>query len=483
MTTIRQTTSDDAATAFVHGEYVRGGTALSFAPAGEPASPLTILESSAAVVADAVASARLAFEQARGEPLTARMDRVAAVEAALLRRAEALAQRISHDVGKPIRVARGEVRRGIEFVRACRAAMTQIGGEVLPLDATSAGTGRFGFTRRMPYGVVGAITPFNAPINLLVQKLVPALAAGNTVVAKPALPATRAALDLAHALIDEGVAPGVFNVVVGDRAPAIALAGNPAVAVVSFTGGVAAAENLIRHTGVRKFVSELGSNAANVVLADADLDAAAGKIAGAAFEASGQQCISAQRIIVERSVFEAFVTKFLEATRRLRVGAPSDEATDVGPMVSSAAADRVIAMYEDALAHGARPLLPCVRQGLTVHPIVLADVPAEARLWHEEVFGPVAVLAVAEDAQDALRLANDSPFGLQGALFTRNLEQVFRFSEAFEVGALWVNEASRFRLDMYPFGGMKLSGVGREGVRYAMEELSQLKFTGIHWQA
>ncbi|HVR50112.1 MAG TPA: aldehyde dehydrogenase family protein [Pseudorhodoferax sp.] len=483
-TTPRVGAPDGPVTAFIDGQRcAAGGAQFLFAPAAAPQAGYAIAETSAEQVDAAVQAAHRRFMATRPSALADRIDILERLATAIATESETLAALISHDVGKPIRVARGEVGRGLEFVRACTAAAGQIGGEVIPVDAVRPGVGRFGFTRRVPYGVVGAITPFNAPINLLVQKLAPALAAGNTVVAKPAPPATRTALHLAEALVRQGVAPGVFNVVTGDRAAATALAAHPRVPVVSFTGGVAAAESLLRHTGVRKFVSELGSSAANIVLADADLDSAAQKIAGAAFEASGQQCISAQRVIVDRRVYPAFVERFVAAALALRVGRPEDEDCSIGPMVSQASADRVMALCEDALRHGARALLPIVREGLTVHPLVLADLAPAARLWHEEVFGPVAVLLAADDAEHALRLANDSPFGLQGALFTRDLGQIFRFADEFDVGSMWVNEASRFRLDMYPFGGMKHSGVGREGVRYAIEELSQLKFTGIHWRA
>ncbi len=470
-------------TAFIDGRQLpASGQGFVFTPSGVEGLVFDIDESSLEVVAAAVESAHEAFVVRRQASLIDRMELLDLLEGTLAEEASELADLISCDVGKPIRIARGEVVRGQQFVRACRDAVSQLGGEVVPVDAARGGVGRFGYTRRFPFGVVAAITPFNAPINLLLQKMAPALAAGNTVVAKPAPPATRVALHLARALTANGLAPGVFNVLTGDRAAAVGLASHPRASVVSFTGGVTAGENLLRYTGVRKFVSELGSNAANIVLADADIGEAAAKIAAAAFEASGQQCISAQRIIVERPVYDAFLERFLAAARTLNVGAVDDEATDIGPMVSSQAADRVQSLCEDAVAAGARYLLPFQRKQRTVHPVILADLPAHARLWSEEVFGPVAIVVAADDADHALRLANDSIFGLQGAVFTRDLKAAFRFSEEFDVGSLWINEASRFRLDMYPFGGMKQSGVGREGVKYAIEELTQLKFTGINWR-
>jgi glyceraldehyde-3-phosphate dehydrogenase (NADP+) len=226
-------------------------------------------------------------------------------------------------------------------------------------------------------------------------------------------------------------------------------------------------------------VAELGSNAANIVCADADLADAAQKIAGAAFEASGQQCISAQRVIVERAAYDRFLELFIAAAKKLKVGDPNDPATDVGPMVSRAAADRVAAMVDDAVKKGARLLLAPTRDACILGPAIVANPTKEARLLLEEAFGPVVTVQVAENVDDALALANSSEFGLQGACFTSSLDTAFRISRRFNVGSLWVNEASRFRLDTYPFGGVGSSGYGREGVRYAMEELSQWKFTGM----
>jgi acyl-CoA reductase-like NAD-dependent aldehyde dehydrogenase len=359
------------------------------------------------------------------------------------------------------------------------SALQHFAGEVVPVDAAALGAGHYGFTRHVPFGAVGAITPFNAPVNLLVQKVGPALAAGNAIVVKPHPAGLRAARAVAEIMLASGLPEGLLNVVSGDRAAAAALARHPLVRAVTFTGGTAGGEALMRAAGPKKFVAELGSNAANVVLADADLADAAKKIAGAAFEASGQQCISAQRVIVEQGACDAFLPLFVAAAKALRVGSAREDTTDVGPMVSVQAADRAMAMCEDAIARGARYALAPTRDRCIVSPAILVDVPRAAKLWTDEVFGPVALVAAVPDIDAALAAANDSPFGLQGAVFTKSLASAFRFSEDFEVGSLWVNEASRFRLDMYPFGGVKQSGLGREGVRYAIEEMTQLRFTGI----
>lgn len=430
-------------------------------------------------VALAVENARTTFRQHSRSSAHQRATWLKAIARKIGDSGDELATMLSRDVGKPIRVAHFEVRRAVEFAEACAATLLQIGGEVVPVDSAPNGAGRFGFARRVPFGVVGAVTPFNAPINLVLQKVAPALAVGNAIVVKPAPSGTRTALALARLFVEAGLPEGLFNVVTGDRVTALALAAHPEVRVMSFTGGSIAGEALVRAAGSKKFLSELGSNSANIVMADADIAKAGSKIAAAAFEASGQQCVSAQRVLVERSIFEPFSEAFVSAAAKLKVGPAHDPSTDVGPMVHAAAAERVVALCDDALNHGARYLLEPKRTGCIVSPGILVDVPFAARLWKEEVFGPIAIIVPFDTIDEALELANDTPFGLQGAVFTKSLEVAMRCSDEFEVGALWVNEASRFRLDMYPFGGVKGSGSGREGVRYAMEEYSQLKFTGF----
>jgi acyl-CoA reductase-like NAD-dependent aldehyde dehydrogenase len=438
-----------------------------------------IAESGAEGVAAAVDSARAAFLAHRKTAMSVRIGWMKVAAAAMRGALDEIAALISEDVGKPIRSARFEVNRGIDFIEACMAAVPQIKGEVLALDAVAAGAGLTGLTRRVPYGVVAGITPFNAPVNLLLQKVMPAIAVGNSIVAKPALAGTRVALKLAEMFVAAGWPIGLFNVVTGDRVTALALAAHPGVAAVSFTGGTAAGHDLVRAAGARKFLAELGSNAANIVLDDADLKLAAAKIASAGFEASGQQCISAQRVLVDRGVCDQFLPDFIKAAQALKVGDITDPNTDIGPMVHQGAAIRVMAMVDDALTRGAQPVLMPRREGAQVSPGILVDVPRDARLWKEEVFGPIVVVATFDTVDEALELANDSDFGLQGAVFTRSLANALRFADDFDVGSLWINEASRFRLDMYPFGGVKQSGIGREGVQYAMEELSQIKFVGI----
>ena len=438
-----------------------------------------IVESDAAVVDAAVKHAHAAYVKHQHETVAKRVEWLMAAADAIDKIEAELIRSLIRIIGKPRRASTFEAKRAGAFIRACVAQLPHLGGEVLPLDAMAAGAGRFGFTTRVPYGVVAAVTPFNGPVNLLVQKLAPALAMGNAVVVKPSPPGTEVALLMAEAVKKGGVPDGLFNVVPGGRKTALLLAAHPLVAAITATGSTAAGHELARAAGAKRFVAELGSNAANIVCADADLADAATRLAGAAFEASGQQCISAQRVIVERGAYEKFLDLFVAAAKKLKVGDPEDPAIDVGPMISAAAADRVEQMIADAVAKGARLVLKPERRGCILGPAIVADAPPQARLMSEEAFGPVVVVQPVADVDAALALANSSEFGLQGACFTASLETAFKVSRQLRVGSLWINEASRFRLDTYPFGGVGSSGFGREGVRYAMEEMSQWKFTGI----
>src|SRR2546430_618688 len=381
-----------------------------------------IIESDAKVIDAAVKHAHAAFLKHRDSTVARRVEWLLAAADAIDKIENELVRSLIRFIGKPRRAAAFEAKRVGAFIRACAAQVPHLNGEVLPLDSAAQGAGRFGFTVRVPYGVVAAVTPFNGPVNLLVQKVAPALAVGNAVVVKPSPPGTEVALLLAEAVKKAGVPDGLFNVVPGGRQTAILLAAQPLVAALTVTGSTAAGHELARAAGAKKFVGELGSNAANIVCADADLADAATRIAGAGFEASGQQCISAQRVIVERAVYDRFLDLFVAAAKKLKVGDPEDPATDVGPMVSRAAADRVEAMVADAVAKGAKLVLKPERRGAILGPAIVAEAPAEARLMTEEAFGPVVVVQPVADVDEALTLANESEFGLQGACFTSSLE-------------------------------------------------------------
>ena len=435
----------------------------------------------AATIDTAIASARAAFE--------ANLQVTPAERAAWLRAAadeiekekDAIADITMRALGKPRRACGVEVGRSIAFPRLCAEELLRMEGDVLPLDALPMGKGRFGFTRHHAHGVIAAFTPFNAPSNLLMQKLAPGIAMGNAVLIKPAFEGIGEALLIAECFTRAGVPDGLVNVVACRRDLTGHLVSHPDVALVTLTGGTAAGNALASAAGAKPFVGELGGNSANIVCADADLEDAAKRIVPSAFEASGQQCISAQRIIVEETAMKAFLDHFVAAAKALKVGDPTLPDTDVGPMVNAANADRVEKMVADAVAAGAKEALALKRDNAIIHPTILVEPPRDTGVVADEIFGPVAVVIPAKDVGDAIAIANDSAFGLQSSCFTSSLETAFRVSEEMHVGSVWINEGSRFRMDTTPFGGVGDSGYGREGVKYAMAELSYTKFTGIRF--
>ena len=430
-------------------------------------------------VADAVATAHRAFVDHRRAPAHERSSWLRAAADALEAASDDITDALVHVLGKPRRMSSGEVGRGVALLRLCAEELARFGGESLPLDATSQGVGLWGLTRREPYGVVGAITPFNAPVNLLLQKVAPALAVGNAVVVKPAPEGAIAALQVAEAMAD-ALPDGLMNVVTGGVEAAQALVQHEQVRAVSLTGGVEAGRAVMTSAGIKPVMLELGSNSPNIVCADADLDDAASRIAGAAFGASGQQCISAQRIIVEHAAREEFTKRFVAAAERLVVGDPDDTTTDIGPLVSPARKEHVDRFIADIEERGGTILLDGrSTDDLVYGPTIVADVPREALMRCDEVFGPVAVIVEVDGLDEAIADANDSEFGLQAACFTRSLDTAMRVSEEIDAGTVLINNPSRFRIDLYPFGGFKHSGVGREGVRYAMEAFSQLKTVAL----
>jgi acyl-CoA reductase-like NAD-dependent aldehyde dehydrogenase len=446
---------------------------------GEPA--ISIRAAGSNGVDAAVRSARAAYLMHRSTPAAQRIAWLQTAAEHIESVAEHIVSSSIKVIGKPCRAARFEVQRSAQFVRACAAHLADFGGDTIPLDAAKAGAGLFGFTERAPYGVVAAVTPFNAPVNLLVQKVAPALATGNAVVAKPAPEGAEIALIVAECFTKAGLPPGLFNVVTGGADEACLLAAHRDITYVSVTGGTAAGQALAAAAGAKPFVGELGGNSANVVCRDADLSDAVARIVPSAFEASGQQCISAQRIIVEEAVLDRFLDLFIRKAQDLVVGDPSSENTDVGPVVHARAAERIMAVIAEAVEAGAQLVLPPSHNGCVISPAIILSADGDLAAIRQEIFGPVAVVIPARDIEPAIAIANASEFGLQASCFTSSLDTAFRMSRELNVGSVWINEGSRFRLDNYPFGGVGASGFGREGIRFAMESFTQWKFTGIRF--
>jgi acyl-CoA reductase-like NAD-dependent aldehyde dehydrogenase len=432
-------------------------------------------------VAQAVEEARRAFEEFQFASRHKRSQWLSNAADLIESDVDALSKMMVEMIGKPVKAARFEVGRSAAFVRSCARHILEAGGETVPVDAAPAGEDKVGIVERVPRGVIAGVTPFNAPANLLVQKVAPALATGNAIIIKPAPEGAAVALRIAEAFERAGLPSGLFQVVLGGAAEALALAGSDGVDMVTLTGGVAAGEALAQAAGIRPFVGELGGNSPNIICEDADIADAARRIAPSAFEASGQQCISTQRIIIDASVYEEFRAQFLTQVAKMKVGDPSLSDTDVGPVVHLRAAERICGMIDAAVSDGAHLLTTPDRDGCLIHPTVIEAVPGTSRVVQEEIFGPVAVLISVGGVDEAIRVANDCEFGLQASCFTSNMNTAFRMGRELRVGSVWINEASRFRLDNYPFGGFGKSGSGREGVKYAMEEMTTLKFLGLRF--
>ena len=394
-------------------------------------------------------------------------------------RAEELAQIICWEGGKPIRFARAEAKRVSEIFRFAAEEARRLGGEIVPMDASPGGEGRMGFALRVPLGVVAAISPFNAPLNLSVQKVAPAIAAGCTVVLKPSKATPLTALAIGKLMTDAGAPPGACNVITGGRDSVSALVKHPDVSVVSFTGSTTVGEQIRAVASYKKVLLELGSNAPNIVCPSADLDAAAKAIVQAGFHSSGQICVSAQRVYVHESIWEEFMIRLLDEVAKLKVGDPRDPETDVGPLINREAVERIAAWIDEAVSQGAQILAGGTSEGPHVMPTVITGVKQDMKVVCQEIFGPVITVSSFKEIGEAIDLANDSIYGLQAGVFTRDVNEAFLFARELEYGSIWINDASRYRQDNTPFGGFKQSGLGREGVHYAVEEMTETKFVGL----
>lgn len=403
--------------------------------------------------------------------------------AAVLRRAAELIERgadryassITRSTGKALKNTLREVRRSAWTMRAAATAVEAHEGRVFASDAAPEGEGLLAIEIRQPVGVVGAITPFNAPFNLVVHKVAPAFAAGNAIVVKPASPAPLAALDIALLMEQAGAPPGAVNVVPGNRLTVGAMTADERIAMFTLTGGRAAGEALIQASGLRRVMLELGGNSPNIVHHDARLDAAATACVFGGFSNTGQSCNSVQRIIVHRNIVDEFTERLISLVRGLVLGDPLDPETDVGTVIDEEAAVRIESWIAEAAQRGARTLIGGRRRAAQLEPTVVANAPTDTRLVCEEVFGPVVVILPYEDVDDAIAQANATPFGLQAAVFTASLDVAIRVAQGVRSGGILVNRSTNFRLDHLPYGGVKSSGIGREGPAHAIDEMTERK--------
>ncbi|MET4538763.1 glyceraldehyde-3-phosphate dehydrogenase (NADP+) [Arthrobacter bambusae] len=399
------------------------------------------------------------------------------------------AEIIAAESSKTITEAEREVRRCIETLRLSAGASSELTGETLAFEDSIAGGNKIGWYNRKPVGIVAAITPFNDPLNLVAHKLGPALIGGNGVVLKPSGRTPLTGLAFIQLLLEAGVPAGRLAAVVSGPGVSEAIVTDPQVDLISFTGGPKTADRIAAAAGAKKILSELGGNNATIVCADADAEAAAEAIVSGAFGVAGQNCLSVQRVYVHISLFDDVLDKVVVGSRALRVGAKLDRSTDVGPLISEAEARRVEEWVEEAKALGATVHVGGQRRGAFYQPTVLTDVPADALVISEEVFGPVVSIMPFIQVSDAIRAANDSDYGLQAGVFTESIGLALAIAEKLHVGAVVINGTSDVRIDSMPFGGFKKSGVGREGVKHAVREMTEPKSTIIalagtatHWQ-
>lgn len=457
----------------IGGQWRQGETV---APVHDPFTGKILAEISQANRADAEAAIRSTVEAAKAMgalPSHARYHLLQRIAGTIYDRREEFARLITAEAGKPITDARREVNRAVQTFTVAAEEARRIPGDVIPLDWTPGTDSHLGVLRRFPIGPVLGITPFNFPLNLVAHKVAPALAAGNPILIKPAPQTPLTALLLGEVAVDAGIPPGGLNVVPCDNAVAEQFVVDPRFALLSFTGSAPVGWMLKAKCGKKKVVLELGGNAGVIVEPDADLEFAAQRCATGGFGYAGQTCISVQRIFVHHSIADLFTTKLLLQVARLKAGDPGDESTVVGPLIDEKAAHRVEAWIGEAVSQGARVLLGGKRMGSVVEATVLSNVTPAMKVSCQEVFGPVVTVTPYRQFEDAIQALNHSDYGLQAGVFTQDVNKVFHAFRHLEVGAVLANEIPTFRADHMPYGGVKDSGIGREGVRAAIEDMTE----------
>ena len=423
-----------------------------------------------------------AAETAMREPLPAhkRAEILVRVAGYLGKRHDEVARTISDEAGKPMKAARVEARRAMSTYTFAAVEARKLAGEVVPMDASQAGEGKLAFTLRPPIGVVGAISPFNFPLNLVAHKLAPALAAGCAVVLKPASQTPLSALLLAELETEAGLPPGWVNVLVGPASEiGDVLIEDERVKAITFTGSGPVGWKLAERAPRKRVNLELGNATPVIVTGDADIELAAKAMAANAFSFAGQSCISVQRIYVEAPAYERFVELFVPRVDELKLGDPADEETDVGPVIDEDARERILGWIEEARAGGARVLTGGDTDGELIRPTVLADAGPELKVSCEEVFGPVCTVNSVGSVDEAIELANGTRYGLQAGIFTADIKTALRAAQDLEFGGVTINEAPTFRADQMPYGGVKDSGNTREGPAYAVRALTEERLVVI----
>ena len=396
--------------------------------------------------------------------------------------AETLAQTITQEEGKILTESRTEVKRSIQTMLLSSEEAKRIHGETIPLDAAPGVTSKFGFTIRCPVGIIAAISPFNFPLNLVCHKIGPALAAGNAVILKPATDTPLSALKLTEIMIQAGLPAEALQTITG-RGSEIgdALTAHPDVRKITFTGSRDIGEHICRTAGLKKVTMELGSNSPLIVMPDADISTVASATVSSGFANAGQVCISTQRILADRRIYGDLLDSLISPIQALVTGDPKADETNMGPLIRESDAMRINQWIDDANTAGARVLVGGERHGCIHTPTVVADVTSEMQIWREELFGPaVAVQSFSGGIDEAISMANDSRYGLSAGIFTKNIDSAMKFAREVNSGNLMINAAPQWRVDLMPYGGLKDSGMGKEGPAYAVMEMTELKMVVFH---
>lgn len=460
----------------LNGEWVERAARMEVRDPQDDSLVDTVPQANAADMNAAIAAAVCGFERTRRLSVHERhaiLTRAADLVAA---RREEFAYTIAREGIKTIREARKEASRCVDTLRISAEETRHLTGETIPFDQRQGSENRFGFYIREPIGVIGAIAPFNDPLNLVAHKIGPALASGNTIIVKPHSETPLSALRLAEAIQEAGAPAGMLQVITG-RGSEVGdlLVSDPRVRMISFTGSRATGETIMRKIGLKKVGMELGSNAPVIVMADADLELAVSANVSGAFWAAGQNCLHVQRLLVHKAIYDAFVPRFVAGARAYRVGDKLDEATDMGPIINRAEALRIERTVNEAIAAGATVLCGGERHGNFYAPTVMTDVPDSCALAQEEIYGPVTIVSRIRDLEDAIQRANAVDYGLQAGIFTRDLQSAFQAMRELRVGGVMINDSTDYRIDAMPFGGVKGSGLGREGIRFAVHEMTEPK--------
>jgi len=458
---------------YLQGRWIEEGTPVEIRAPYDGAPLAQVFQATSEHVERAIQAAVRAFGSTRRLPAFERQRVLRSIAQQITSRKEEFARTLAQEAGKPIKVARTEIERGIFTFTVAAEETTRIPGEYLSLDWQQFTAGRWGIVRRYPVGPLVGITPFNFPLNLVAHKVAPAIASGCPIILKPAPQTPLTAFLLAETVEQAGLPDGAFNVLPLSNEDAGLLVSDERIKLISFTGSAPVGWDIKRRAGKKKVVLELGGNAGVIVHGDSDVAWAAERCVTGGFSYAGQTCISVQRILVERPAFGKFTDKLLAGVKNLKIGDPLDEDTDLGPLIRESDAIRAAEWVQEAVRNGATQLCGGKRRGPVLEPTVLTGTRPDMKVNCQEIFAPVVTVEPYDDFSQALRLINESPYGLQAGVFTRDVNRIFQAYEELEVGGVIAGDVPSFRIDHMPYGGVKDSGLGREGLRYAIEEMTE----------